>query len=170
MLTPGSTAPTLGFNTLRHGAFDLSADAPPGGTFLSFFRGGHCKWTRFYLKELDDRIGDFALRGIRVVALSSEGRDATQALVDRMQLIRLPMGYGLDVETTAAAWGLYLTRGATEDDAPALHWEPAQAWIRADGALGAIAVQSGPNLWADMTQTIRGIENTMNKHPERGAG
>lgn len=170
MLKPGSPVPSLGFETLRHGSFDLAADVPTGGTYVSFYRGGHCKWTRFLLKELDDRIGDFALRGIRVVAVTSQDREATEALVERMQLIRLPMGYGLDAEATAADWGLCLTRGSTEEDAPALNWEPAQAWVRADGSLGSMAVQTGPNLWADMTQTIRGIENTMQKFPERGAG
>jgi len=166
---PGAPAPALQFATLAHGAYDLAANAPPGGSHVMFHRGSHCKWTRILLKELDDRIGDFALRGIRVVAVSGEDREATEALRERMQIIRLPLGFAADVRATAADWGLYLTEASTEDGAPALHWEPAQAWVREDGTLGALAVQSGPNLWPDVTNTIRAIENTRDKHPERGA-
>lgn len=170
MLKPGTPAPALAFDTVRHGRFELAAGAPVGGTYLAFHRGRHCKWSRLWLKELDDRIGDFALRGLRVVALSGEDLEATTALKEQMQLIRLPMGHSLDIEAVAADWGLCLTRASAEEGAPALHWEPAQAWVRADGRLGLMAVQSGPNLWADATNTIRAIETTMNKYPERGQG
>lgn len=122
------------------------------------------------LKELDDRIGDFALRGVRVVAVSSEDISACDALKERMQLVRLPLGYGLDVATVADDWGLFTTTGSTEDGAAPMHWEPAQIWVRADGRLGAIAVQSGPCLWSGATNMIRAIEKTMNDFPERGAG
>ena len=169
-LIPGAQAPSLTFETLTHGTYDLRDKVPPSGTFLAFHRGSHCKWTRNMLKELDDRIGDFALRGIRVVAISSLGREAVEALKDKMQLIRLPLGFGLDVATTARDWGLYLTQGSTEPEAPPLHWEPAQVWVRPDGRIGTVAVQSGPNLWSDATNTIRAIENTNERFPERGAG
>lgn len=169
MLRPGTPAPSLKFDTLRHGSLDLTAGAPAGGTYVSFLRGTHCKWTRFHAKELDDRIGDFALRGVRVIAAITQGKEAAEALVERMQLIRLPVAYNLDPRGLAADWGLYLTEASTEEEAPALHIEPAQVWIKQDGTIGAIAVQSGPNLWADATQTIRNIENTMSKFPERGA-
>ena len=68
-LIPGQPHPALRFETLGHGAYDLGQGAPVGGTYLAFHRGSHCKWTRLMLKELDDRIGDFALRGIRIVAI-----------------------------------------------------------------------------------------------------
>lgn len=169
-LRPDHPGPQMRFNTVSHGGYDLATDVPPGGTFLVFHRGGHCKWTRLMLKELDDRIGDFALRGIRVVAVSGETLEASTALNDRMQLIRLPLGYGLDVTATALDWGLHLTNASSEDNAPALHWEPAQFWLRSNGFVGAAAVQTGPCLWPDVTNSIRAIENTMNKFPERGAG
>ena len=168
-LIPGQPHPALRFETLGHGAYDLGQGAPVGGTYLAFHRGSHCKWTRLMLKELDDRIGDFALRGIRIVAVSSESREATAALQERMQLIRLPLGYALDPAAVAADWGLYLTEGSREEDAPALHFEPAQAWLRQDGTLGAMAVQSGPSLWPDATNTLRAIDKTMSDFPERGA-
>jgi len=167
-LVPGQPAPALSFETLSHGPYDLASDAPPGGSFVVFHRGAHCKWTRNALKELDDRIGDFAIRGLRVVALSADGIEATEALKQTMQLIRLPLGHSVDASALAAAWGLYLTAGSTEDGAPALHFEPGQFWIKSDGTLGLGAVQSAPNLWADATNTLRAIDVT-GRYPARGA-
>lgn len=174
-LFPGHPAPQLSFALMGHGGadlglYDLAQNAPPGGTYVVFHRGRHCKWTRLALKELDDRIGDFAIRDIRCVAVSAMDRDATVELQQQMQLIRLPLGHSVDVDAIARDWGLYVTRNSTEPDAPALHFEPAQVWVRADGTLGGMSVQSIPNMWPDVTQTLRGIENTMKKFPERGAG
>jgi hypothetical protein len=125
MLLPGTVAPALRCETLAHGPFDLAQDAPPGGTYVFFHRGRHCKWTRLALKDLDDRIGDFAIRGVRIVAVSADGRDAVSRLREQMQLIRLPLGHSLDPSTVAGDWGLYLTQNSTEAEAPPLHWEPA---------------------------------------------
>ena len=169
-LVPGIEAPSLRCETVSHGLFDLAVDAPEGGTFIAFPRGRHCKWTRNALKELDDRIGDFAIRGIRLIAASADGRAETERLKEEMQLIRLPLAHSLDVAAIAEAFGLYVTRASSEPDAPALNFEPAQIWVRQDNVIGAVAIQSGPNLWADVTNTLRGIENTMKKFPERGAG
>ncbi|THD76776.1 redoxin domain-containing protein [Thalassobius vesicularis] len=174
-LFPGQPVPALRFAVMGHGGadlgqYDVGQDAPPGGTHVVFHRGRHCKWTRLMLKELDDRIGDFAIRGIRVVAVSAEDRDTTARLKDEMQLIRLPLGHSVDATAVAQEWGLFLTRNSTEPDAPALHFEPAQIWVKADGTLGGASVQSLPNFWPDVTQTLRGIENTLKKFPERGAG
>lgn len=168
-LTPGVMAPDLCFETLGHGPYDLARDAPAGGTLVAFHRGGHCKWTRLLLKELDDRIGDFAIRGLRVVAVSCETQQVTAALQERMQLIRLPLGYGLDAEALAHAWGLFLTRGSREADAPQMHIEPAQYWVLQSGEIGLSTVQTGPSLWPDATHLLRAIDTTM-KFPERGRG
>jgi hypothetical protein len=168
-LLPHQAAPGLCFETIAHGSFDIAQDAPVGGTFVAFIRGAHCKWSRFMVKELDDRIGDFALRGIRICTLFCDGKEKLDALKEQLQIIRTPMGYDLDIEKTAKDWSLYLTRDSKEDGAPALHWEPAQAWIRQDGTLGLISTQSSPNLWADATNIIRAIDVTMKKFPERGS-
>ena len=170
MLAIGSPAPALRFETVRHGLFDLAAAVPPGGTLVSFHRGWHCKWSRRAQQELDDRIGDFALRGVRIVCLSGDGAEIAARAADEFRLIRLPIGHSADVAAIAAAWGLYTTRDSTEAGAPALHFEPAQIWIRADNTIGAAAVQSGPNLWANATDMIRAIETTMTRYPGRGSG
>jgi len=168
-LLPGLPAPRLTFETLGHGSYDLSERAPPGGTFLAFHRGRHCKISRNALKELDDRIGDFAIRNIRIVALSGEDRETTARLQEEMQIVRLPLGHSLDIEKAAADWDLFLTRSSTEPEAPPLHWEPAQFWITASGTIGFIARQSAPALSSDVTATLRALDQTV-KFPERGTG
>lgn len=167
-LVPGRPAPALRFETLGHGAWDLAAAVPPGGTFVVFHRGQFCKWGRNALKELDDRIGDFAIRGLRVVALSADDRATTAKLQEGMQLIRLPLGHSVDARALAAAWGVYLTAESPEDGAPALHFEPTLVWVRADGAVGLCCCQSAPNLWPDATSVLRAIDTTQ-RFPARGA-
>lgn len=167
-LVPGQSAPALRFETLGHGPYDLAEGAPPGGTFVAFHRGRFCKWGRNALKELDDRIGDFAIRGMRVVALSADDRATTAQLQEGMQLIRLPLGHSVDAAALAASWGPYLTATATEEGAPALHFEPALFWIRADGTVGLCCYQSAPNLWPDATSVLRAIDTT-GRHPARGS-
>jgi len=167
-LVPGQPAPALRFETLTHGPYDLATAAPPGGSFVVFHRGAQCKWTRNMLKELDDRIGDFAIRGMRVVVLSSEGIEKTTALKETMQLIRLPLGHSVEARAVAADWGVYLTAQSPEAGAEPLHFEPAQFWIRADGTVGLCACQSAPNLWADATSILRAIDTTQ-RDPSRGA-
>ena len=169
-LKPGAPAPGLVFETLGHGRYDLGQKAPPGGTWVFFHRGRHCKWNRLALKDLDDRIGDFAIRGIRVVAVSGEDRATTARLQEEMQLIRLPLGHSLNVAAVAADWGLYLTRNSPEEGALPLHWEPAQVWVREDNTIGALSVQSLPGLWPDISAALRGLEQTLKRYPERGAG
>lgn len=168
-LIPGTPAPALRFDTLRHGLCDIREDAPAGGTLVAFHRGPHCKWSRLQLKELDDRIGDFAIRGVRVLAVGCETQADTAALQEKMQLIRLPLGYGLDPESLARDWGLHITRNSSEEGAAPLHIESAQVWVKADGTIGLSTVQSGPSLWPDATNLVRAIDNTM-KFPERGQG
>lgn len=159
-LQPGEAVPELSGETLGHGPWSLIEGAPPGGSFVVFHRGAFCKWGRRYLKELDDRIGDFAIRGVRVVAVSGDDRAATEAMREAMQLIRLPLIHSADVAALAEQWGLYLTRGCPEDGAADLLLEPAQVWVRQDTILGFVALQSTSLLWPDMTSSLRAIDRT----------
>lgn len=167
-LVPGQVAPDLQFETLGHGHYDVARDAPPGGTLVIFHRGQFCKWSRNALKEIDDRIGDFAIRGLRVVALSADTPETTDLLQKGMQLIRLPLGHSAHLTAVASDWAPYITANATEEGAPERHFEPAQIWVKPDGTVGLCAYQSAPNLWPDATNLLRAIDTTL-RHPARGA-
>lgn len=168
MLTPQQTAPSLSFQTVAHGPYDLAEGAPPAGTLVSFHRGEHCKLSRNHVKELDDRIGDFAIRGLRVVAASTEDAASAARLVQGMQIIRLPVGYGLDPAVLQAQWGLFLTEGQPGTTEPALFAEPGVFWLRRDGVIGLCGVQSAPHLRPDATAILRAVDAVM-KAPGTGA-
>lgn len=164
MLHPSQPAPQLDFETVAHGRYDLLEGAPPAGTFVSIHRGSTCKFARNHVKELDDRIGDFAIRGLRVVALSAESAEATAQLAQEMQIIRLPLGYGADATRLCSEWGIYATKG----EGGVLMPEPAMFWLRQDGSLGLCLTSSAPQLRPDTTTVLRAIDAVM-KAPHTGA-
>lgn len=164
MLHPSQPAPQLDFETVAHGRYDLFEGAPPEGTFVSIHRGSLCKFSRSHVKELDDRIGDFAIRGLRVVALSAESAEATAQLAQEMQIIRLPLGYGADVAMLQSDWGVYATR----NNDGALMAEPAMFWLRQDRRLGLCLTSSAPQLRPDVTTVLRAID-AVAKAPDTGA-
>ena len=73
MLMPRQKTPNLKLQTLDHGAFDLSNDGSERGTVVCFYRGLHCPICATYLTELEKRTADFAERGVKTIAISSDG-------------------------------------------------------------------------------------------------
>jgi peroxiredoxin len=70
---PGLTAPLVG-----GGTFDLAAERPDRFTLVVFYRGFHCPICKLQLEELERRLGDFAQRGVGVIALSSDSRERAE--------------------------------------------------------------------------------------------
>ncbi|HVY99072.1 MAG TPA: redoxin domain-containing protein [Dongiaceae bacterium] len=166
MLRPGISAPGLKFATVAHGAYDLAADAPANGTLLAFYRGGHSRTCGLQLKELDDHIGDLAIRAVRVVAVSADSAERAAETVSRMQIIRLPVGYGIDVERARSDWGLYVSLGRPASPEPAIFSEPALFWIRRGGAVAFCTVSSTPQLRPTATQLVRAIDDLLREGGE----
>ncbi len=127
MLRPGAPAPQAGFATLGHGVLNPVEMAPPGGWLLTLFADSADPASRAHLKALDDMIGDFAVRGVLLLAATGDSPENAAAMVREMQLIRLPVAAGLDSARLASDWGL-------ERDAPG-HF-----WIRPDATIGLSAV------------------------------
>lgn len=165
MLIPGTSAPALTIETVGHGPYDLGRDVPPGGTLVAFYRGSHCMLCRNELKELDDRIGDFALRGIRLIAISTDTRERAAKVVEEMQLIRLPVGYGLDLHAAREDWGLFISEAREGHDEPALFSEPGHFWIRADGRIAFSVIHSTPFMRPTVNQMLKAMDA---KGPPRG--
>ena len=61
--------------TLGHGGFSLAEDAAPNFTLVVFYRGLHCPICLKYLLELGRLQPEFDKRGVKVVAISSDGRE-----------------------------------------------------------------------------------------------
>ncbi|GAB4362619.1 MAG: peroxiredoxin-like family protein [Oricola sp.] len=170
MLYPGQKAPALAFDTVAHGRYELGASAVGNGTLLVFYRGGHCPICRAQLKELDDQIGDFAIRGIEIAALSGDSRERAKETVETMQIIRLPVGYGLDIRRARDDWGLFVSTAREGTDEPRFFNEPGHFWIAGDGTVVFSVIQSLPQIRPSANAILRAIDKiAASGAPPRGS-
>lgn len=172
MLMPRQPVPALRVPTLSHGDFDLAADAAPSFTLVVFYRGLHCPICLKYLLELGRLQPEFDKRGVKVIALSSDGRERAQAMADKLKAPDLRMGYDLGLRT-AREWGLYVStsRGKTSIgiDEPALFSEPGVFIVRPDGSLYYGAVQTMPFARPHFDELLAALDFALEKnYPARG--
>ena len=156
----------------RHGAFKLADDAAANFTLVVFYRGLHCPICMKYLLELGRLLPEFEQRGVKVIAVSSDGRERAQAMADKLDAPDLRLGYGLAL-ADARAWGLYIStsRGATSIgiEEPALFSEPGVFIVRSDGTLYFGAVQTMPFARPHLDELLSAIDFALAKnYPARG--
>ena len=171
-LIPRHPVPSLHVPTLDHGSFDLTDDAPAHFTLLVFYRGLHCPICLKYLLELGRLQPEFDKRGVKVIAISSDGRERTQAMADKLKAPALRMGYDLSL-AKARAWGLFIStsRGTTSIgiEEPALFSEPGMFLVRADGTLYYGAVQTMPFARPHFDELLAALDFALEKnYPARG--
>lgn len=172
MLMPRQPAPELRVPTLAHGDFDLAADAAPRFTMVVFYRGLHCPICLKYLLELGRLQPEFEKRGVKSIALSSDGRERAQAMADKVHAPALRMGHDLGL-AAAREWGLYIStsRGKTSIgiEEPALFSEPGVFLVRPDGSLYYGAVQTMPFARPHFDELLGAIDFAIEKdYPARG--
>ena len=160
---PSQPAPQMTFDTIGHGVLDPVARPVANGTLVAFFRHGGCRISRYHLKDLDDMIGDFAIRGTMLIAASADSAQNLRAMAREMQIARLPIAHSLDLARARAEWGLHLSRAAEGEQAPAVFAEPAHFWLRGDGTIGLSAVCSTPHLLPEVKQLLRAVEKATPK-------
>jgi len=146
-LMPRQKVPDLQVPTVGGGSWRLSEQKPERFTMLVFYRGLHCPICKGYLKDLDNKAGEFSARGVSLFVVSSDDEArATQAKSD-WRLDNLTVGYGLDLDL-ARKWGLYISSGIGKTSAgveePALFSEPGIFVIRPDATLYFASVQTMP--------------------------
>jgi len=171
-LMPRRPVPTLQVPTLDHGSFTLSEDAAPNFTLVVFYRGLHCPICLKYLLELGRLQPEFEKRGVKVVAISSDGRERAQAMADKLRAPTLRMAYDLNL-STARAWGLYIStsRGTTSIgiEEPPLFSEPGVFVVRPDGTLYYGAVQTMPFARPHFDELLAALDFALDKsYPARG--
>jgi peroxiredoxin len=142
-LTPDQPVPALALETLTGKRFDIATQAPKNFTQVVFYRGLHCRVCKGYLKSIDARLAEFEAHGVETVAISMDSRERAEESVKTWELRHLNIGYGLP-ETTARAWGLYLSRPIMPQEAPAIFTEPGLFLVRPDGRLYYASVLSMP--------------------------
>jgi len=171
-LMPRQAVPSLQVPTLDHGSFTLSEDAAPNFTLVVFYRGLHCPICLKYLLELGRLQPEFDKRGVKVVAISSDGRDRAQAMADKLRAPALRMAYDLSL-STARDWGLYIStsRGTTSIgiEEPPLFSEPGVFIVRPDGTLYYGAVQTMPFARPHFDELLAALDFALDKnYPARG--
>ncbi len=172
MLMPRQPVPTLSVPTLAHGDFNLAEDSAPNFTLVLFYRGLHCPICLKYLLELGRLQPEFDKRGVKVVAVSSDGRERAQAMADKLNAPQLRIGYDLKL-ANAREWGLYVStsRGVTSIgiEEPALFSEPGVFIVRPDGTLYYGAVQTMPFARPHFDELLAALDFALAKnYPARG--
>jgi peroxiredoxin len=171
-LIPRQAVPPLQLPTLDHGNFTLGEDAATNFTLVVFYRGLHCPICFKYLLELGRLQPEFEKRGVKVVAISSDGRERAQAMADKLKASDLRMGYDLSL-AKAREWGLFIStsRGTTSIgiEEPALFSEPGVFIVRPDGTLYYGAVQTMPFARPHFDELLAALDFALEKnYPARG--
>jgi len=161
MLMPRQKTPNLTLPTLGHGAFDVSADGSERGTVICFYRGLHCPLCANYLADLESRVDDFAERGVKTIAISSDGEDRARAMADKIGAKKLRFGYDLSLNV-AKDWGLYIStsRGKTSIgiEEPDLFSEPGLFMVTQDQTLYYGSVQTMPFVRPHFSELVGALD------------
>ncbi|WP_114287741.1 peroxiredoxin-like family protein [Candidatus Halocynthiibacter alkanivorans] len=172
MLLPRQKTPDLSLSTLDHGDFDLASEVSDRGTVICFYRGLHCPICANYLTELQKRVADFAERGIKTIAISSDGEERTRAMADKIGADSLRFAYDLPL-AKAKEWGLYIStsRGKTSIgiEEPALFSEPGLFMVTPEQTLYYGSVQTMPFVRPHFSELLGAVDFAIkNDYPARG--
>jgi peroxiredoxin len=171
-LIPRRPVPALDVPLTDGGRFVLGAKPAEKFDLIVFYRGLHCPICAKYLLELERLAPEFEIRGVSLVAISSDEEERAKKMAEKVNASVVKFGYGLALET-ARQWGLYVSasRGATSIgiDEPALFSEPGVFLIRPDGTLYYGAVQTMPFARPQFQDLLGAIDFAIAKdYPARG--
>ena len=171
-LIPRQKVPSLSVPLVGDGTWSLADQMPENFTMVVFYRGLHCPICGKYLKDLDNKLADFAKRGVNVIVLSSDTQDRAETAKKKWALENLDLGYGLDLEK-AREWGLYISssNGVTSSgfEEPALFSEPGLFLVRPDGTLYFGTVQTMPFARPAFAEILGALDFVIAKnYPARG--
>jgi peroxiredoxin len=171
-LVPRLPVPPLSVELVRGGRLTIGEHPPAAFDLLVFYRGLHCPICVKYLLELERLSPEFAGRGVRVTALSSDTQDRARQMADKVQAQGVQIGWGLSLDT-ARQWGLYITasRGKTSVgiEEPALFNEPGVFLVRPDASLYYAAVQTMPFARPPFQDLLSAVDAAITRdYPARG--
>jgi peroxiredoxin len=172
VLKPRQAVPPLEVTTLDGQPWRLAEQTPETFTLAVFYRGLHCPLCSRYLKGLADAAGDFAERGVAVIAISTDDGERAARARQEWQVGDLAIGYGLSI-AQARSWGLYISnsRGMTSAgvEEPTQFNEPGLFLVRPDGTLYWAAVQSVPFARPHFDEVLKAIDFIKERdYPPRG--
>lgn len=168
-LLPAKAVPDFTLPMTDGGKFQLSQRLGDNLTLLLFYRGMHCPICKMQLRDLQRHLGDFAKRGITVVAISMDSKDRAQKSAEEWGVDDLMIGYGLG-EGLARDLGLYISSGRPGGAEPSIFSEPALLLVKPDQTLYFASVQSMPFTRPSLEQLLQGIDYAIESgYPARGA-
>jgi peroxiredoxin len=107
MLQNGDVFPPFTFARAGGGKIHLPGDLAGGFGVILFHRGSWCPYCNAQLAEFARAADEFAEEGIRVVSVSADDREKSEALVDKLKL-GFALGYGADARAVSAATGAFI--------------------------------------------------------------
>lgn len=172
MLKPREAAPQMSFPTIDGDTWTLSERSPKNLTLVVAYRGLHCPVCRGYLKELNDLAGEFAERGVEIVAVSTDGEERARTAKTEWELPNLTLGYGISIED-ARKMGLYIStsRGKTSIgiEEPEKFNEPGLYLVKPDGTLYSAFIQTTPFARPKLDEILKAVDFVnANNYPARG--
>lgn len=164
---PRERAPALDLPLVGEGRFALGAKPAMSFDMLVFYRGLHCPVCAKYLMELERLAPEFEKRGVRMVALSSDGSERAAKMAEKVKASLVSFAFDLPL-SEARAWGLYVSAGRGGEE-PALFNEPGVFLIRPDGTLYYGATQTMPFARPPFSDLLGAVDYAIAKdYPARG--
>ncbi len=172
MLTPRQKTPDLTLPLLGGGTFDLSTDGSERGTVITFYRGLHCPICANYLAELEKRVDAFAERGVKTIAVSTDGEERTREMAEKINAEKLRFAYDLSLQK-AREWGLYISTGRGKTsigiEEPELFAEPGLFMVTPEQTLYYGSVQTMPFVRPHFSELVSALDFAIEKnYPARG--
>ena len=166
MLLPRKPVPALTLPTLGGDTFSLARDMSERGIVVCFYRGLHYPLCAAYLKELERLTPAFAERGIKTIAISSDGEERGQGMADKISASALTIAYDMPLNQ-ARDWGLFIStsRGKTSIGIE----EPGLFLVNPDQTLYYASVQTMPFVRPHFSELLSAVDFAIEKaYPARG--
>jgi peroxiredoxin len=107
MLQNGDAFPSLTFARIGGGEVHLPGDPAGGFGVILFHRGSWCPYCNAQLAAFARAADKFAGEGIKVVSVSVDDREKSEALVEKHKL-GFPVAYGADARAVSAATSAFV--------------------------------------------------------------
>lgn len=166
-LKPRAPVPALEVALTDGSTWKLSEQQSEHFTMIVFYRGLHCPVCKIYIRELEEKVNEFAARGVNVIAISSDTLERAQQSCSEWGLTNLPIGYRFPV-VRARDWGLFVSH-AIKDTESDEFFEPGLFLIKPDRTLYASSINSMPFARPHFSDVLNAIDFVVkNDYPARG--
>jgi peroxiredoxin len=164
---PRETAPDLDLPLAGGGRYRLGQEPPERFTALIFYRGLHCPVCKRYLTAFNAQAGDYAGRGVELVAISVNDKARAEEAKRDWGLDRITVAHDFPVDE-APRWGLYVSNAIREAE-PARFNEPGLFLVTPDRKLQFAVIATTPQLRPAPEDVLRTIDFVIERnYPARG--